>query len=245
MNLLVTTFSAVGNFERRQAIRATWGNITHFTGMRIAFVIGQTLDTKLARKVTEESEMYNDLVQTNVIDSWRNLTLKHMAMLDFIVHQCPNVPIVLKTDDDVYLSMPKVMKFVHSIQGKRNSIYGDVFYNTPVGREPSSKYYVSWEAYGKPLFPPFCVGTAYIMTSDVVSKLLAASLKKLCPESSEDAFVTGIVAEELGIERVNMNPFTHHRKYLTPASSQLTGDFGVGNVEAMFIRQIWRFDLPH
>ena len=79
MDLVVTTFSAANNFERRNTIRATWGNTSHFPNIRIAFINGQTKDLTVSERISEEQEAHNDLVQSNFIDNWKNMTLKHIV----------------------------------------------------------------------------------------------------------------------------------------------------------------------
>ncbi len=244
LDLLVVTFSAVGNFEERQTIRATWGNITHFTNIRIAFFIGQTEEETVAKRVDKERETYNDLVQESYKDSWRNLTMKHVAMLDFVNQHCMNIPVIMRTDDDTYVSMPKVLQLVRAVRNQRNIIVGYAYSHAPVQRWTWSKYYVPWKVYGKLFYPRFCTGPAYIMTVDVIPKLFKGTLQIPFVERGEDAVVTGIVAEKQGIQRTHLDSFLRTADDSSGAArDQLQDHYAVTSVDPKMMRQIWTYDI--
>lgn len=86
--LFMTIFvhSSLGNFQKRNTIRRTWGNAsgvlkffnnTH-NKVRLVFLVGITRDhnPRLAKAVHAENEQHHDLVQGNFIDSYRNMTYK-------------------------------------------------------------------------------------------------------------------------------------------------------------------------
>ncbi len=238
--LLITTYSVVGNFEHRAAIRATWGNTTTFPSFQQVFVIGQTTEASVAKRVAEESNKYNDLVQTIYVDSWWNLTMKHMAMLDFANQSCLKFRLLIRTDDDIYVTMPKVLEFVASIRKERNQIFCTILYNNPVTRDITSKYYVPRDSYDKDFYPPYCNGPFYIMTSDVVPKLLRGSLKTRYMENTEDGLVTGIVAADQGVQRTNVPAMGDYRN--PPPRSledRLEADYAVYPFDPPTIRQLW------
>jgi hypothetical protein len=239
-DLLIITYSAVQNFEQRTAIRATWGNMTTFPSVQLVFLIGQATDTSVAKRVVEESNKYNDLVQTMYVDSWWNLTMKHMAMLDFVNQSCPNIALVAKTDDDIYLTMPKVLKFVASIRKEQNQIFCTILYNNPVTRDITSKYYVPRDSYDKDFYPPYCNGPFYIMTSDVIPKLFQGTLKTRYMENTDDGLVTGIVAVDQGIQRTNMVSFGDIKNPSKRSlKDRLEADYGVYHLDPPTIRQLW------
>jgi hypothetical protein len=238
--LLIINYSAAGNFEQRAAIRETWGNTTAFPGFLLVFIIGQTTHRHVAKRVADESNLYNDLVQTTYVDSWWNLTMKHMAMLDFVNQSCPNIPFVAKTDDDIYLSMPKVLGFVASIRKERHQIFCTLLLHSTVNRDITSKYYVPRESYDKDFYPSYCNGPFYIMTSDVIPQLFQATLMTRYMENTDDGLVTGIVAENEGIERTQVAVMGDLRNP-SPRSlrDRLVSDYGVYHIDAPTIRQLW------
>ena len=83
--------SALPNFERRLAIRQTWGKEKQFSNVTIrrVFLLGKSSDDHiLQNKLDEEDSKYEDLVQADFIDSYKNLTLKTMSGLKWSVERC-------------------------------------------------------------------------------------------------------------------------------------------------------------
>ena len=59
-------------------------------------------------KVKEERDKYNDIVQGNFHDSYRNLTYKNMFGLLWVSNFCEQAEFVIKTDDDMYVDLYEV-----------------------------------------------------------------------------------------------------------------------------------------
>ena len=62
--------SAISNFNRRKAIRQTWGNVKmyHRVMFETVFVVGKTTDHKLMEQIREENIQHGDILQFNLID---------------------------------------------------------------------------------------------------------------------------------------------------------------------------------
>ncbi len=63
-----------------------------------------------------EKQLYDDLILTNSIDSYDNLTLKTMATLEWIDTYCNKSKYILKTDDDMFIHVPNLLKFIRRIK---------------------------------------------------------------------------------------------------------------------------------
>jgi len=92
--------SAVPNFERREAIRQTWGYEKRFSDVDIrrVFLLGRLPslpEQELA--VDREDDRYGDIVQADFIDSYGNNTLKTMSGLKWVVENCSGAQVVLLT----------------------------------------------------------------------------------------------------------------------------------------------------
>ena len=63
--------SAVSNTDRRDAIRATWGNVKVYKGIMFetVFVLGQTADDEIIKTITQEHRKHGDILQYNLKDS--------------------------------------------------------------------------------------------------------------------------------------------------------------------------------
>lgn len=67
-------------------------------------------------------------------------------------------------------------------------------------RNPQSKYFITEEQYAEASYPPFVTGPSYLVSKVAVSKLFYAALEHTFLHL-EDVFLTGIIAEQLGIPR--------------------------------------------
>ena len=69
----------------------------------LVFIVGLQED-KVA-DLEEESDQNGDLVITEHLDSYNNLTLKTMAAFDWMLTFCPQTEYLLKTDDDMFIQV--------------------------------------------------------------------------------------------------------------------------------------------
>lgn len=149
--------SAPDNFQKRQAIRNTWGKPTDY--LKHVFLLGQTREN-LHERILGEHQQYGDLVQGNFIDAYKNLTYKHVMGLKWASQYCPNAKFILKTDDDVFVHLYGLKELL----GKRLSREKDlisclIHKKLPVLRDVSSKWYVSEKEFARNFFPICCSGT--------------------------------------------------------------------------------------
>ena len=121
----------------------------------------------------KESHMYNDIVVFDFEDTYRNLTIKTLTSLHWVVNTF-NTSFILKVDDDIFPFVGEVLKLLKNRTSKTgNFLLGDCESNTKVNRKPHSKVYVSFHDYPDVTWPAFCFGTAYVISSLAVRYLLA------------------------------------------------------------------------
>ncbi|XP_046574631.1 UDP-GalNAc:beta-1,3-N-acetylgalactosaminyltransferase 1-like [Haliotis rubra] len=60
--------------------------------------------------MAEEHRKYGDVIQGNFFDTYENLTLKVVTGFQWIARYCPNVSVVAKIDDDVFVDTVKFIK---------------------------------------------------------------------------------------------------------------------------------------
>ena len=71
--ILAYVFTQIRNLDLRNMIRQTWANREAFPMLKVVFVLGLSQNASLNEAARQESLVYNDLIQNNVIDSYRNL----------------------------------------------------------------------------------------------------------------------------------------------------------------------------
>ncbi|KFB38904.1 AGAP000258-PA-like protein [Anopheles sinensis] len=210
VTLLILVTSAPTHREQRLAIRQSWGHYGSRRDISIGFIVGQTNEARVEDQLAAESYMYSDLIRGNFIDSYRNLTLKTISLLEWTKLHCPNASFLLKTDDDMFINVPKLLQFMESHNSQRRTIFGRLAKKWKPIRNKKSKYYVSPEQYYPPVFPPFTTGPAYLITADIIGEMFEKSLSQTYLKL-EDVYTTGIVAQLLNIHRVNVKEFLNRR----------------------------------
>ncbi|XP_069775722.1 beta-1,3-galactosyltransferase 9 [Narcine bancroftii] len=198
--LLVWVVSKPAHQEQRQAIRATWGLAGQVRGRRVRtlFALGLPATPQESQLIDQEAQRYGDVVQGRFADTYLNLTLKTLMVLRWATTYCPTARFLLKSDDDVFINLPALVEHLSHRDAAFQDLYlGRVHSNVPVDRDPSSLSYVSESAYPGRTFPPYCSGTAYVLSADVAHKVYVAA-RSMPLLNIEDVFV-GICAAKVGV----------------------------------------------
>ncbi|XP_062849010.1 lactosylceramide 1,3-N-acetyl-beta-D-glucosaminyltransferase B [Trichomycterus rosablanca] len=207
--LLLFVKSSPENFERRQAIRSTWGNEVYIeralgVTVRVLFALGRhprPLDRKkLQQKLYSEDQRYQDLIQQDFIDSFHNLTIKLLLQLGWKHAYCRHARFLMSADDDIFVHLPNLIRYLREVDraGVKDFWVGKVHRGAPPIRRKDSKYYVSEEMYPWLLYPDYTPGAGYVVSSDVASRVYQASLTLNASLYIDDVFM-GICANAMGI----------------------------------------------
>lgn len=68
------------------------------------------------RVLGREHDRYGDLIQCRVRDTYTNLTLKSIAALEWTNQYCPLARYLLKTDDDMFIDVHRLLKFIDKVE---------------------------------------------------------------------------------------------------------------------------------
>ena len=219
MDLVIIIMSAPTHFEARTAIRQTWGHYGQRKDISILFILGATFDNKIEKILQREEDIYGDVIRGKFVDSYSNLTLKTISILEWVDVYCSEVKFVLKTDDDMFINVPRLLAFINKHKKDKNIIFGRLARKWKPIRNKKSKYYISHAQYKLPMFPDFTTGPAYLLSSDVVHNIFETALDQTYLKL-EDVFITGIVAHKLGIKRVHANEFLNKKISYSPCNVQ-------------------------
>ncbi|KAG8230764.1 hypothetical protein J437_LFUL008846 [Ladona fulva] len=210
MRLLILVTSAPKHTDARMAIRQTWGHFGARRDVSVGFFVASSAEIERQHLLESESALYGDIIRANFLDSYVNLTLKTISMQEWVDTYCPKVRFILKTDDDMFINVPRLLTFTEKHMGEKRTIYGRLAKKWKPIRNSKSKYYVSVKQYKHSVFPDFTTGPAYLLTSDTVHDLYVTSLNKTYLHL-EDVFITGIVAQDIKIRRVHSQEFFNKR----------------------------------
>eukprot|EP00794_Sanderia_malayensis_P017426 gene17426-19170_t len=192
--LAIIVSSSPTSYKRRNAIRATWAKVDKTNSIaRIVFLIGKTHDKRSNSLIETEMEEFGDVVLGGFHEDYRNLTYKTRLGLKWAYYYC-HANYILKTDDDVFINLFPLIKWLKK-QNDAKFYAGWCNFNSPVVRDPNNKWYISPDDYSGSTYPGYCLGGGYIMSSDVLRRIIKISYgRKLFP--MEDLYV-GFMINEL------------------------------------------------
>ncbi|XP_077397585.1 N-acetyllactosaminide beta-1,3-N-acetylglucosaminyltransferase 2 isoform X2 [Festucalex cinctus] len=168
--LLFAIKSMPAHFERRQAVRNTWGREhLHDGGLRVrtAFLLGTASpdDPDVSALVRFEAERYGDVLQADFHESLFNLTLKMDTFLRWTLERCPQVSFVFYGDDDVMVNTRNLLSYLGSLKPSTAArLYaGHVIKTASPVRDPKSKYYIPMSFY-EGVYPAYVGGGGVVIS---------------------------------------------------------------------------------
>jgi len=192
-DILVMVITAPSSIYHRTVYRETvLSAMDKLPTVRYSFLIGLTENASLSQEIQREGEKYDDIFVGNFIDSYENLTLKSIFMLNVASEFCPKSKFIFKLDDDVYANLKAIKTFLDGASHERY-IYGSIFKGAKPIRNTNNKWHI--KHYDGSEFPTYVSGTAYIITTDIVVDLFRTALWQPFLRL-EDVFTTGICPRE-------------------------------------------------
>ncbi|XP_062327943.1 beta-1,3-galactosyltransferase 2-like [Osmerus eperlanus] len=190
------------NRVARDAVRSTWGTESLILGKVVSLFFMLALPSgegaeKLQEQVLQESREHRDLLQSDFTDSYKNLTIKTMMMLKWLIFRCPNASYAMKIDSDMFLN---VNSLVHMLLTAPQHDYmtGLVAKWPLVLRDPNSKWYLPENVFPDKFYPSYALGLGYVMSLDLPRKLVEAS-RHVKAIYIEDVYL-GLCMKHLGIQ---------------------------------------------
>ena len=211
VRLFIFIYSLPANFQRRQMIRKTWLDRSLFGGQATqhVFLLGHG-NASYTDMVQQEARTYNDIVVIDLEETFCSLTLKGIAGLHFASSFCPSAKFVMKTDDDIFINMFLLQRNLSVMVEKKQTekiIMGFIWFGGEVFR--SGQYEVSALQYAGSTYPPFCSGSAFIMSMDVVKVLyeLAMQDQSKVLLHLDDPYITGVLADRAKLKHIQLNEY--------------------------------------
>ncbi|XP_020605303.1 beta-1,3-galactosyltransferase 4-like [Orbicella faveolata] len=195
--LLILVVTAPDNIGRRNVIRKTWGSDPSMNiRWKTMFLIGQAKDSTQEEYLKAENLMCNDLIRGAQRDTYQNLTLKTQMGLEWAAKYC-DFQFVMKTDDDVFVNPYRLMDYLGNPDTPKTKLFLG-YVRRKVVPLRQGRNGVSVEEYNKNIYPDFCGGVGYVLSSDLVLKMVQIFDAKK-PLKLEDVYI-GTLVERLGHE---------------------------------------------
>ncbi|KAM3625370.1 uncharacterized protein V6R79_011107 [Siganus canaliculatus] len=132
------------NRAHRDIVRSTWGgdSLVLSKVVKLFFLLGLHAGDgaqQLQEQLLQESREHQDLIQSDFLDCYKNLTIKTMVMLEWLDSRCSSASYAMKIDSDMFLNVPNLVQMLLNAP-KKNYMTGLVEREAQVHRDPNSKW---------------------------------------------------------------------------------------------------------
>ena len=200
---IIYVHTAPINQKKRDAIRNTWGNKYLFDNRRTAviFLVGLPRHKGGQKIIDEEYNRYGDIVQGDFIDDYRNLTYKGILGLQFISSYCSHVPYAIKSDDDVFANIFKIMQLSEERGSNSRFLVCLRWHGMPIRRPATKIDYETWwlpndVLPNKKVFEPYCAGMGWIFSTNIAKDLVTIAYRTPFLWI-DDVYISGMVMNQV------------------------------------------------
>lgn len=155
-----------------------------------------TFKCSCSPQILHESKEHHDILQSNFLDSYKNLTIKTMVMLEWLSSHCPNTSYAMKIDSDTFLNVRTLVRLLLKAP-RHDYMTGLVVKGAQVLRDPNSKWFLPYDAFPEWSYPPYALGLGYVLSLDLTKRILDAS-KYVKAVYIEDVYV-GLCMRHAGV----------------------------------------------
>ena len=179
-----------GKVNARKTIRETWANFTawaaftpaeqEYLNFKLMFIVGNTRDKPYSSEFIEESFKNKDIVIASALEEHR-MVLKYKVLWGLQrIQRLYDYKFIVKTDDDILVNLPLVLKKLQSLQ-HNNMVYGGDCYRRYGGFGGLPRY-------------KYCSGGGYFLSRDMVTSLMGLGLEvHNVPFRPEDGYIGWLV----------------------------------------------------
>ncbi|XP_075547328.1 uncharacterized protein LOC142581484 [Dermacentor variabilis] len=190
--------------RERKLFRSTVGHprIASLFKWSMLFLVGTRPDVN----ITDEATQYGDIVQLPFMDHYRNLSLKFLYGMRWVMLNCPSVRSLVKIDDDVFIHPELLDAYLRTrITANDRRLHCSTFRGNAVIRNPHSRHYLSRTDYPKKYFPMHCHGWFVVIPSAIMWDLYVAAFR-VPFHAIDDAYVTGDLAKTASLGHADISP---------------------------------------
>lgn len=213
---LLVVLTRVDDSSVRTVFRSTYGRFASKHNFTTVFPLGLSDSENVNNDVKKEHKKYGDILQSDFLDTYGNLTLKTYSYSNYVRQRCMAVRAVLKVDDDLAWNVDRMFVYLSEIADDDKVVLHCRSVKNPlVSRDVNARWYVTPEEYPYKYFPEYCLSPVYAATPKTIAALANATAR--IPHLwLDDVWSLGIVAWEAGatfqplsfnVEREIFEPF--------------------------------------
>ncbi len=209
--IIVTSY--VGHDEVRSAHRqALSQQKLRSMGLLRVFLLADIPSTEkfiVQRSIYDESDRFEDIVQGNFVEAYRNLTYKHVMGLRWAASECSFAKYIIKVDDDTVFDVFHLVSYLENLEStldyaNEHLLAGYVLDGKKPIRLQASKWYVTFQEFSEYVYPDYLSGWLYITNPRTARSLVAES--QIQPYFwIDDTWVTGVLREKRNIPLTKLN----------------------------------------
>eukprot|EP01116_Phalansterium_solitarium_P003800 TRINITY_DN14626_c0_g1_i1.p1 TRINITY_DN14626_c0_g1~~TRINITY_DN14626_c0_g1_i1.p1 ORF type:complete len:330 (-),score=71.85 TRINITY_DN14626_c0_g1_i1:199-1188(-) len=174
------------------------------------FILGESTSPELAVTVSEEAQQHGDIEFFPFMDTYNNLTLKTMSLIEYAVRHY-NFEYLVKIDDDSYFQLDRLLDEMPRLR-KWMLAWGNVGGFHPI-RDQKSKWYLpesEWPGNRTNQVMHYLLhGPCYILTNDLALRIYNRTLQPdYAPIHLEDVNLSAILVD-LGVGPAHGNQFIY------------------------------------
>ena len=179
--------------ELRRTVRRTWGSESK-------------LDHKIVFFVQNEAVFEDDVVSVGGDDSAFSEIRFNLAMLNWMNEHCSMARLVAVTSETTYVNKDRVELLAIKEMFASNRLYGSFLFKMEPNRDPDAEHYLTEREWPWSYLPAFTDGDSYVMSSDVVPRMLfaASSVPNL---KLTKTYMTGLLPQLMNIIHLNLNNY--------------------------------------
>lgn len=208
--MIVTSY--VGHDEVRSAHRQTLTQQKlRSMGLVRVFLLADIPSTERfieQKSIYDESDRFEDIVQGNFVEAYRNLTYKHVMGLRWAASECSVAKYIIKVDDDTVFDVFHLASYLENLQSTADTnehlLAGYILDGKKPIRLQASKWYVSFQEFSDNVYPDYLSGWLYITTPKTARSLVAESQSQSY-FWIDDTWVTGVLREKRDIPLTRLN----------------------------------------
>lgn len=195
----------VDNFKRRKTIRKIWGfenQLLPNVSLRTIFNTGLSKSKLINKHIRNEFHTFQDILQSNYLDSYRNNTLKSIMGINWAAEYCKSTDFFLMVDDDMLVSVKNLVKALKDENYTRSNLLymGYTMEESESIRDMDDIHYVPESQYPYKFYPTYVSGGAIIF-SQLSMQIIKKAIPKIKMFSVDDAFI-GVVANAFRIPAI-------------------------------------------
>lgn len=113
-----------------------------------------------------------DILELQFMDTYQNLTFKHMSSLRWPLERCIKADMIVKLDDDAFIDLRALLLRIGNMKNITDLIGCSQFPENTPPKRGNSKWALSIQEYPYATYPFYCSGVGYFLTPDVAFDLL-------------------------------------------------------------------------